>query len=335
MIMSNYELEKSRKNPMSQSLVKSKDKTSSDFGKKPSQRLTPEHINFGVLNLDKPSGPTSHQVVAWVKNILNIEKAGHGGTLDPRVTGVLPVALGKSTKVLKLLLSYPKEYVGVMRAHKDVNEKNLRKICSKFVGEIRQLPPVRSAVKRQIRKRKIYYLNILEIQGRDVLFKVGCESGTYIRTLCNDIGKKIGGAHLQELRRTKAGGFDEKDSVTMQDLKDAYVYWKEENNEKEIRKIVMPMEKMLEDFHKIRIRDSAVDAVCHGANLAVPGIVSLDKEIKKDEMVAILTLKDEGVAYGKALMMSEEIMNKKNGCAVDVQRVLMEPGTYPKCWQKH
>ncbi|MDI6917738.1 MAG: RNA-guided pseudouridylation complex pseudouridine synthase subunit Cbf5 [Thermoplasmatales archaeon] len=319
---------------MSQSLVKSKDKTSPDFGKKPNERNIVEHINLGVVNLDKPSGPTSHQVVAWVKNILNTEKAGHGGTLDPRVTGVLPVALGKSTKALKLLLCHPKEYAGVMRAHKDINEKNLRKICSKFVGEIRQLPPVRSAVKRQIRKRKIYYLNILEIQGRDVLFKVGCESGTYIRTLCNDIGKKIGGAHLQELRRTKAGGFDEDDSVTLQELKDAWICWKEENNEKEIRKIIMPMERMLEDFHKIRIRDSSVDAVCHGANLAVPGIVSLDNEIKKNETVAVLTLKDEGVAYGKALMTSEEIMNKKNGYAVSLQRVLMEPGTYPKCWRK-
>ncbi len=316
-------------------LVKSKDKTCQDFGKKPDERNMLEYINLGVINLNKPSGPTSHQVVAWIKKILNIEKAGHGGTLDPRVTGVLPVALGESTKTLKLLLSHSKEYVGVMRTHKDVNEKNLRKTCSNFVGEIKQLPPVRSAVKRQVRKRKVYYLNILEIQGRDALFKVGCESGTYIRTLCNDIGKKIGGAHLQELRRTKGGGFDEKDSVTLQELKDAYIYWKEENNEKELRKIIMPMEKMLEGMYKIRVRDSAVDAVCHGANLALPGIVSLDRDIKKDEMVAILTLKDEGVAYGKALMTSEEIMNKKNGYAVSLQRVLMEPGTYPKCWQKH
>ncbi|MBU2564910.1 MAG: RNA-guided pseudouridylation complex pseudouridine synthase subunit Cbf5 [Candidatus Thermoplasmatota archaeon] len=315
-------------------LVKSKDKTSQDFGKKPDERNMLEYINLGVINLNKPSGPTSHQVVAWVKKILNIEKAGHGGTLDPRVTGVLPVALGESTKTLKLLLSYPKEYVGVMRMHKDINEKNLRKTCSGFVGEIRQMPPVRSAVKRQMRKRKIYYLNILEIHKRDVLFRVGCESGTYIRTLCNDIGKKIGGAHLQELRRTKGGGFNEKDSVTLQVLKDAYVYWKEENNEKELRKIIMPMEKMLEGMHKIKIRDSAVDALCHGANLAVPGIASLDRDIKKDETVAILTLKDEGVAYGKALMTSKEIMEKNSGYTVDTQRVLMEPGTYPKCWGK-
>jgi H/ACA ribonucleoprotein complex subunit 4 len=318
----------------SSELVKSKDKTSQDFGKKPDERNMGEYITFGVINLNKPSGPTSHQVVAWVKKILNIEKAGHGGTLDPRVTGVLPVALEESTKTLKLLLSHPKEYVGVMRTHKDINEKNLRKTCSGFVGEIKQFPPVRSAVKRRIRKRKIYYLNILEIQRRDVLFRVGCESGTYIRTLCNDIGKKIGGAHLQELRRTKAGGFDEKDSVTLQELKDAYIYWKEENNESELRKIIMPMEKMLEGMHKIKIRDSAVDAVCHGANLAVPGIVSLDRNIKKGETVAVITLKCEGVAYGRALMTSKEIMEKNNGYAVDIQRVLMEPGTYPKCWGK-
>ncbi len=316
-------------------IVLSKDKTSPDFGKPPGERNISEYINFGVVNLDKPSGPTSHQVVAWVKKILNIEKAGHGGTLDPRVTGVLPIALNNSTKALKLLLSHSKEYVGVMRTHKDINEKVLRKTCSGFIGEIRQMPPVRSAVKRQMRKRKIYYLNLLEIQGRDVLFKVGCESGTYIRTLCNDIGKKIGGAHLQELRRTKGGGFDEKDSVTLQDLKDAWVYWKENNDESELRKIIMPMEKMLEGIHKIKIRDSAADALCHGANLAVPGIVSMDKEVKKGETVAILTLKDEGVAYGNSLMTSKEITEKKNGYAVDVQRVLMEPGTYPKCWGKH
>jgi len=290
---------------------------------------------MGMINLDKPSGPTSHQVVAWVRDILNAKRVGHGGTLDPRVTGVLPVAVNRGTKVLKVLLTAGKEYVGIMRLHRDVDEDLLKSTFRKFVGDIYQIPPVKSAVKRVRRKRRIYYLDILEFEGRDVLFRVGCEAGTYIRTLCVDIGKKLGvGAHLQELRRTKVGTIDEKDSVILQDLKDAYEMWKEDGYEEEIRRCIKPIERMLDHLPKVVIRDSAVDALCHGASLTLPGVLEVDSDIKRGDTVAVITLKGEAVMVGRANMSTEEMLQKDKGVCVIPERVIMDRGVYPPLWKK-
>ena len=191
-------------------ITKAKATTDPGFGKRPMERSIEEHLSYGVINLDKPRGPTSHEVAAWVKGILKIKKAGHGGTLDPRVNGVLPITLEESTKIVKVLLNAGKEYVCAMRLHSDSSRHKIGEALSKFVGEIYQRPPVKSAVKRQLRTRRIYYINLLEVDNRDVLFKVGCEAGTYIRKLCHDIGEVLGlGAHMLELRRTKSGIFDE------------------------------------------------------------------------------------------------------------------------------
>ncbi len=258
-----------------------------------------ELLNNGFINLDKPAGPTSHQVVAWVKEILEIEKAGHGGTLDPAVTGVLPTALGDAARALQVILVAGKEYVALMKLHKEVEEKKIREVCKSFVGEISQMPPLRSAVKRVRRTREVYYLEILEIQRTEVLFRVGCEAGTYIRTLCVDIGKKLGcGAQLAELRRSRVGNITEDSAVTLQDLKDAYLFWKEDGDAEELRKTILSMERLLEVVPKIVVRDSAIDALCHGANLAIPGVVELD-DMKPGEIAAVVSLKGEGVALVK------------------------------------
>lgn len=316
-------------------LIKANDKTDLRYGKKPEQRSIDDLINFGVINLDKPMGPNSHQITSWVKEILGIKKAGHGGTLDPRVTGVLPITLGNATKSVETLLYGSKEYVCLMRVHKDFNEKKLKELMSEFVGKIYQTPPIRSAVKRILRVREIYSIKILEVNKRDILFRVSCEAGTYIRTLCRDIGEILGTkAHMQELRRIRTCNFKEEESITLHQLKDAFFYWKENKDEKYLRKVIHPMEKILEHLPKIIIRDSTIDAICHGANLALPGILQLDKNIKKGNIVAILTLKGEGVAYGKTLMSSEEMMNKDEGIAVDLERVLMNIGIYPSVWKK-
>jgi len=316
-------------------LIKVNVKTNPNYGKSPSERSIRELLNYGMINLDKPSGPTSHQVVAWIKEILEIDKAGHGGTLDPNATGILPVALGDATRALQVLLSAGKEYVGIMKLHKDVDEKKVTDTCNIFVGDVFQVPPLRSAVKRIRRKRRIYYLEVIQIKDREVLFRVGCEAGTYVRTLCVDIGKKLGcGAHLAELRRTRIGYLREEGSVILQDIKDAYVFWKEEKDEKELRSTVLPMERLLDHLPKIVVRDSAVDAVCHGANLAIPGVVEVDSDITKGDLVAVLTLKAEGVALMKALMSTEEIMQKDTGICASPERVLMNKGTYPSIWKK-
>ena len=316
-------------------LVRAFGKTNPLYGKRPEERSVEELLDMGMINLDKPSGPTSHQVVSWVRDILNAKRVGHGGTLDPRVTGVLPVAVNRGTKVLKVLLTAGKEYVGIMRLHRDVSENLLRSTFKRFVGDIYQLPPVKSAVKRVRRKRRVYYLDILEIEGREVLFRVGCEAGTYIRTLCVDIGKKLGvGAHLQELRRTKVGTIDEKESIILQDLKDAYEMWREDGYEEEIRRCIKPIERMLDHLPKVVVRDSAVDALCHGASLTLPGVLEVDSDIKRGDMVAVLTLKGEAVMIGRANMSTEEMLQRDKGVCVIPERVIMDRGVYPALWKK-
>jgi H/ACA ribonucleoprotein complex subunit 4 len=316
-------------------LIKVSAKTNSHYGKSPDERSVRELLNNGFINLDKPAGPTSHQVVAWVKEILDIEKAGHGGTLDPAVTGVLPVALGDATRALQVLLVAGKEYVALMKLHKDVEEKKVREVLKSFIGEISQVPPLRSAVKRVRRTRQVYYLDVLEIHGTEVLFRVGCEAGTYIRTLCVDIGKKLGtGAQLAQLRRTRVGNITEDNAVTLQDVKDAYVFWKEDGDDTGIRKMILPMEQLLDVVPKIVVRDSAIDALCHGANLAIPGVVEIDEDVKKEEMVAVLSLKGEGVALVKMEIPSEQIIERDAGICARLLRVLMNKGTYPSLWKK-
>lgn len=160
-------------------------KTSDRFGEDPFTRPIKELLDYGIVNIDKPSGPTSHQVSAFVQKILKINKSGHSGTLDPKVTGCLPVALGRGTRVVQSLLTAGKEYVCLMHIHDEFDESKLRQVIEeKFTGKIKQLPPIKSAVKRQHRYRKIYYFEILEVKGQDVLFVVGTQAGTYIRKLC-------------------------------------------------------------------------------------------------------------------------------------------------------
>lgn len=306
-------------------------KTSDKFGKYPSERTVEELMKNGIVNIDKPKGPTSHQVSAYVQKILEINKSGHSGTLDPGVTGMLPTALSKGTKIVEVLLKAGKEYVCLMHIHKDVEEENLRKTLKEYIGSIKQLPPKKSAVKRKWRSRSIYYIKILEIDGKDILFRVGCEAGTYIRKLCHDIGKKLGcGAHMSELRRTKAGPFNESTSVTLHDLSDAYSFWKEEKNEANIRKCILPLESGAEHLPKIWVLDSAVNTLCHGADLNVPGISRLESGISADKMVAVFSLKDELVAIGNSKMTSQEMVEMNKGLVVKTDKVFMDPGIYPK-----
>ena len=301
------------------------------YGKPPHERTVEELIEKGLIILDKPSGPTAHEVAAWVKKILEIERAGHSGTLDPRVTGVLPVATEKATKVLKLLLESDKEYVCAMRLHNAVPEKRIREICREFVGEIYQKPPVKSAVKRDLRVREIKEIEIIEIDGKNVLMRVSCEAGTYIRKLCYDIGEVLGvGATMEDLRRTRVGTLTEDDAVTLHDLLDGYVFWKEHGMEREIRSCIHPVEEGI-NIPKVWIKSTAVDAVCHGARLMTVGIEKCEN-VRPGQRVALLTSKNELVALGKAAMSSREMLEEE-GVAVIPERVLMERGTYPKVWK--
>ncbi|MGB9724732.1 MAG: RNA-guided pseudouridylation complex pseudouridine synthase subunit Cbf5 [Nitrososphaeria archaeon] len=309
--------------------------TNLDYGFFPQKRPINVYLNYGFIPLDKPRGPSSHEVVAWVRRMLQIEKAGHSGTLDPPVSGVLPIALGNATKALGLFLLGPKEYITVIRLHNDVQEKKILDVFKDFTGTIYQRPPQRSSVKRVTRTKKIYQINLIEKLGRLLVVKVTCEAGTYIRKLVYDIGEVLGvGATMVELRRTKVFNIDEEQGlVRLHDLSAAIHKLKNEGNEEFIRKLVQPIENVLTPFKKVFIKDSAVDAVCHGAQVAIPGIVKLSSNIAKGDLVIVLTLKGELVALGKALLSANEVEELTKGFAVKVERVVMDKGTYPKMWK--
>ena len=252
------------------------------------------------------------------------------------MTGVLPIALGDSTKIVQAFLHSGKEYVCVMKLHGEAKKENIKKLMSEFEGQIYQKPPLRSSVKRQLRTRRIYFIDFVEKVGRNVLFKVGCEAGTYIRKLCYDLGEILGcGAHMQELRRTRAGPFNEKQSsfITLYELAYWFSEWKEKNDPNILRQIIQPMESALELLPKIIVRDSTVDALCHAANLTAPGVLSVDSDIKKDTLLAILTIKGEAIALAKSLHSSENILEMDHGSVAILQRVLMPRGTYPRVWR--
>lgn len=311
-------------------LVKREAKTDNKYGQFPEQRTTKELLNYGAICLNKMEGPSSHQVSDYVKQVLKVNKAGHGGSLDPNVTGVLPIALGNATKVMQTLLTAGKEYICLMYVHDIIPEQKIKEILNSFVGRITQLPPIRSAVKREYRQRNIYYLEIIDIKDKDVLFKVGCEAGTYIRRLCDDFGKKAGcGAHMKQLVRTKAGPFRQEDWCSLHDLKDAF-YLYEKGEDAELRKLIKSAEFAVGHLPKIWVTDTTVDTLCHGANLSMPGIAKLHSSIKKGDLVAIFTLKEELICLGNAKLEAKEIIEKEKGIAVITTKVFMEANIYPK-----
>jgi len=315
-------------------LVRDPDAMSDRWGKRPSDRTIGELLEAGVIILDKPAGPTSHQATAWARDALGMKKLGHGGTLDPNVSGVLPLCLGKAMRLTDLVLSSDKEYVCLMRLHNDRKEERIRKVFAEFQGKIYQFPPSRSSVKRQLRIRTISELRITEISGRDIVFRVSCDAGTYIRTLCTDIGEALGcGANMAELRRTRSGSMKEDRSVSLFDIKDSYVFWQQHGREEWLRSILMPMESLIEPLPKVIVKASAVDAVCHGADLNIRGIHMLDDDIRKNALVALMTARGEVIALGTMMMSSPKIMATEQGKAVAVTRVLMDPGRYPRMWK--
>ena len=302
----------------------------------PADRPLGVMLDYGLIPLDKPRGPTSHEVVAWTKKLLGVDKAGHSGTLDPPVSGLLPIGLGQSTRALSLLLLFPKEYWGVMRLHSPVPRRQLDGVVREFTAEIFQRPPQRSSVSRQTRCRTIYELELTESRGNLYLFRVLCQSGTYIRKLIYDIGEVLGvGATMVELRRTKVGPLtEEKGLVTLHQLNDA-VFRLKEGDEAPLRRLVLPVEESLGDIGRMVIRDSAVDAICHGARLGVPGVLAASDGVKKDDTVALMSAKGELVAIGKALLPTEEMRGLQRGLASTTDRVVMKAGTYPRLWKSH
>jgi len=310
------------------------DITNPEFGVYYDKRSIEQLLEYGLILVDKPPGPTSHEVVAWAKRILELPKIGHSGTLDPQVSGVLPLGLGEGTKALGVLLLGPKEYVGLGRLHSLPSKEKLQQTLDLFKGEIYQKPPQRSAVLRQTRTRTIYELELLEQKERLILLRVMCEAGTYIRKLYYDIGEILGfGSSMIELRRSKVYQFSEEQLVTMHELTDAYYTWKETGDSEKLRNIILPIEHTLSEIKSVVIRDSAIDSLCHGAQLAIPGILQISPGLKQNDLVAIYSQKGEIVALAEALLSEPEIKENNKGYAFQTKRIIMKPNTYPKSWR--
>ncbi|MBI5332784.1 MAG: RNA-guided pseudouridylation complex pseudouridine synthase subunit Cbf5 [Candidatus Aenigmarchaeota archaeon] len=283
------------------------------------ERPIEKHIRNGIVILDKWPGPTSHDVTTFIGKKLGL-KTAHSGTLDPAVSGVLLITLENACKLISVLQRVDKEYVGVIHLHKDVDEPAMKQAISRLIGNIKQTPPRKSAVSRKPRKRKIYDIKILDNDGRNYCLYVRCEAGTYIRVLFHQIGQALGtGAHMKELRRIRSGGFPESRATTAQELIDAYCTWKNSGEETELRKIIIPLEESIRHLKKIIVKDTALDSILHGSPLYSTGVCEMDKTIRKDDIVALFSQKDELVAVG----LADKPIEKKSRL-VRIKRVIME-----------
>ncbi|WWC88569.1 centromere/microtubule-binding protein CBF5 [Kwoniella dendrophila CBS 6074] len=319
-------------------LVRSSHFTPIPTGVSPLKRDLQTYIKSGVINLDKPSNPSSHEVVAWLKRILRVEKTGHSGTLDPKVTGCLIVCIDRATRLVKSQQGAGKEYVCVVRFHDKIEEgeKGVARALETLTGALFQRPPLISAVKRQLRVRTIYESKLIEFDNKRnmAVFWVSCEAGTYIRTLCVHLGLLLGvGAHMQELRRVRSGITGENDDiVSMHDVLDAQWLYDNTRDETYLRRVIRPLESLLTNFKRIVVKDSAVNAVCYGAKLMIPGLLRYESDIEVNEEVVLMTTKGEAIAIGIAMMSTVDLASCDHGVVAKIKRCIMNRDLYPRRW---
>ncbi|GAA97857.1 uncharacterized protein L969DRAFT_597843 [Mixia osmundae IAM 14324] len=318
-------------------LVRSAHFTPIPSGSSPLKRDLASYIQSGVINLDKPSNPSSHEVVAWIRRILRCEKTGHSGTLDPKVTGCLTVCIDRATRLVKSQQGAGKEYVCVLRLHDSLqSEKALSRALETLTGALFQRPPLISAVKRQLRIRTIYEIKLLEFDNARHLgvFWVSCEAGTYIRTLCVHLGLLLGvGGHMQELRRVRSGAMSEADDmVTMHDVLDAQWLYDNTRDESYLRRVIRPLESLLTTYKRIVVKDSAVAALTYGAQLMLPGVLRYEAGIELHEEIVLMTTKGEAICLAYARMTTVELSTCDHGVVAKIKRVIMSRDTYPRAW---
>jgi len=286
----------------------------------PDERDIDSLLDFGVVNLDKPAGPTAHQVSAWVRDLMDVERAAHAGTLDPKVTGCLPVLTGAATRLGEALIG-PKAYVAVLQLHADP-PGDMGSILTEFEGPILQKPPRKSAVSRQLRVREVHRLAALEVTDRRVLLDIECEAGTYVRKLCHDLGLALGtGGHMGDLRRTAAAPFDDTGLITLHDLADGLADWRERSDETGIRTVVQPAERALAHLPRVTIAPSAAEEVANGAPVYAPGVIEVEgvEEASADgPLVVGATPNSAAVCLGRLVGNADA----DSGLVVELERVL-------------
>ena len=246
-----------------------------------------ELLEFGIIIFDKPADWTSFNVSDFVRRKLNLRKTSHFGTLDPMVTGVLPVALNRATKLTGFFLGEDKEYEGVMHIHEDVSLEEIKKVIEKkFMGKIIQLPPVRSSVKRQEREREIKKFELLDKKGKDISFRVECQGGTYVRKLVHDLGEEMKiGAHMTGLKRIRAGIFQEEEMISKEKFEEAADEYKK-GNEKLLKEIIIPAEIVSEIYPIVKVKKEFVEKILHGSPIDEKFLVKKQK-IEKDKIISV------------------------------------------------
>ncbi|XP_037041616.1 H/ACA ribonucleoprotein complex subunit 4 [Bradysia coprophila] len=306
-------------------------------GASPLNRDITEYIKSGYINLDKPANPSSHEIVAWLKRILKVEKTGHSGTLDPKTTGCLIVCIDRATRLVKSQQSAGKEYVAVFKLHGPVESRaKVEQGLEKLRGALFQRPPLISAVKRQLRVRSVYDSKLCDydMERNMGVFWVSCEAGSYIRTMCVHLGLVLGvGGQMLELRRVRSGIQHEKDGlVTMHDVMDAMYLYDNHKDESLLRRVIRPLEGLLINHKRIIMKDSSVNAVCYGAKIMLPGVLRYEDGIEMDEEIVLVTTKGEAIALAIAQMTTATMASCDHGVCAKIKRVIMERDTYPRKW---
>ena len=315
----------------------------------PAGRSPADLLTFGVVNLDKPPGPSAHQVAGWVRDAVadalvdagtdgRVGRIAHAGTLDPKVTGSLPMLLGDAARLARMFDDATKEYVAVLELHGPA-PADLEPVVARFEGELHQRPPRRSAVRRRRRVREVHDLDVLECETRRALLSVRCESGTYVRKLCHDIGLALGtGAHMGELRRVGTAGFDDTGLVCMETLVDALAFWVEDGDTDPLRAVLDPAERLLSGLARVSIAPSAAREVAEGAPVYAPGVLGVGPapgEVPGDrvrgddpeggdvavdgQLVACYTPDGAAVCLGRLVGDPDA----ESGTVVDLERVLV------------
>lgn len=297
----------------------------------------------GIVLLDKPLGITSNRALQIVKRLFQAAKAGHTGSLDPLATGLLPLCLGEATKVSGFLLDADKVYLATLklgvktfsadaegevietRAVENYSKKQINAAIEPFLGDIEQVPPMHSALKvdgqplyklahqgivveRKSRPVHIYDIQLLRYDGDEIDIEVHCSKGTYIRTLAEDIGEKLGcGAHLSALRRTETGPFHLEESVTLEELEELTEHAATEGYDA-ADSILMPAEEALPDWDDVELSEDAAFYICRGQAVQVPnapieGLVRLFSE--KEGFLGIGEIMDDGRVKPNRLFVSQ------------------------------
>lgn len=310
-------------------------KTSPDHGTIPSERTIEQLLESCFILLDKSPGPSSHQVSAWARDMMGLEKLGHGGTLDPFASGLLPLLSGKAMRLTGKILTHDKSYLALFKFGKELERNEIEDKMAMLTGKVYNVPPEISAVRVQVRTRKISKFDILDFDGTSLLTNIECEAGTYVRTMARDLGLLLDTpVELKELRRPTSGEFSLNQSITMQQLADAYWLWQEKGEEDAMLRILHPIEDMLSDLPRVVVKDGAAAALSHGAPLLRPGVVSIDDDLNVGTEVLLVTIKGEAVAIAKMSQNSKVIPDMNQGEVAKPNCVLMKEDTYPRSWKK-